>query len=135
MPKFEEEKDWKNQRQVESCLVRPWAIEIEECPEFSPLDCYGLRRGERVMGMEIKCRNYSMYDFPTFFISQRKVQNAMQAFDPCYLVVRWHEGIFYLRLKPDRVDSVEWGGRKERPGAVNDQEWMAHFKIERFRRV
>lgn len=111
--------------------------EPHKLPRMYKMDYAIVSDNDKIQGFcEVKNRTRGYSDFPTYRLSAKKFLSALQlgvVFHlPCYLVVRFSNGIYYTDLCSLRGSVIlVLGGRKDR-NDPQDIEPMVQFNINQF---
>jgi hypothetical protein len=137
-PIYETEKDRENEAKIIARLAIAWAFEPKKLSREERLDYAGIRGGVECLWIEAKRRYNKRRKYETLAISNAKIEAGLEIQEnsgwPFYLAIEWDDGLFYLRVKRERIAKVEPGGRYDRNDPF-DQEDMAHFDVELFHEV
>lgn len=130
-PHYETQVDLANEYAIIRYVSELWDFEPVKLPDELRIDYKGLRGGKLAMFCEVKKRK-KRYD--TLMINYSKIEAGLdfekQSGWPFYLLIGWPDGVFYLRVKEDRIDRICMGQRKNEPEML-----VAHFNVDRFRKV
>lgn len=133
----ETETDRKNELEVISIFCKKMNCNFQKLRKYD-LDFLLYRNEKSVAFAEVKCRTHSFDKFDTQIISLKRHKELMNCSKwlPCFLIVKYTDGIFYIDAKDIPNENIKIGGRnnprKERP---NDVEPLIHFKRSLFKKI
>jgi hypothetical protein len=131
--KHETDEDLEREARIAGIVERAWDVRMEKMPDPWNLD-YVLYRDDAVCGfLEIRHRNMSSMDHPTFMMSAHKADSARLFGDlgiPVSMVVKMTDGLFIF--DPRYPDFTKHGGRNVMRDPA-DQGLMAHFYMSRLK--
>jgi hypothetical protein len=134
VPTYETDEDLAREAQIANIIAKAWDVEL--C-KFSPtyrLDYSVHDHTASCVGfLEIRHRNISSMDYPTFMMSASKAEAARLWGDlgvPVAMVVKMSDGLFIF--DPRFPDYEEEGGRAS-PRDPFDRGIMAHFSMARLK--
>ena len=134
---WETAQDLANEDAVARVYAEFMKCQYEKVPKHYKFDMAFTREGEVVALVEVRCRNNTHDKYPTIMLSLQKWSDIKQMAEtmcvPARFVVRFTDGIFTLDLL-EMPDRVEMGGRTLQRDS-RDREPLAHFNVERMRRV
>lgn len=138
IPTFETETNRQDQQLGASKIEKAWSVICANCPSLSAIDfiLYD-EQSKAVKGLvEFKDRKVLKEQYPTFFISESKMNNGLTLSKllevPLLLVVQWKDQLGWLKVASLDGLEIKHGGRKDR-GVTNDLENMVHFPINKFK--
>lgn len=117
-PTYETKQDVVNEYSVIDKIRMKWNVTARKMPPFYQVD-WALMRGTKVHAfVEIKCRKNKRSQYATLMLSLHKWLNGMRLSQetgiPFLLIVRWEDGIYYLKPRFDLKPEVAVGGRTDR---------------------
>lgn len=129
-PMYEDDDSLSAEKAVVTKLCDTWGMDAAKLPIAYNVD-YALFKDEKLRcWLEVKCRNCSISQYETYFISSKKITNGInlsestgQAF---ILAVQWNDALGWIKITKDVFD-IRIGGRRDRHD-WQDIEPMAHFK-------
>lgn len=136
-PMYENSDTLTAERNVVLTLCDKWNSEAVKLPIAYNVD-YGLFRDETLRcWLEVKCRNCTIGQYETYFISYKKIVNGLRLADdsgkPFILAVQWSDALGWIKIERSRFE-VKIGGRRDR-NDWQDVEPMAHFKTQDFQLI
>ena len=113
-------------------------VKVEIGPPLGRWDFILHRNNKPVAIADFKERHNTKDKYPTFFISEQRVQNLLKAAEERnlqpMLFVRWFDGLHWLSIGPDAHVKRDVGGRYDR-GDSKDVEYMLHYWTRDFTKV
>lgn len=133
---YETSSDRRSEKQILDYVSNRWGIVYHKLPMSYKLDYSAYRNGNLAGWAEVKCRTHKFGEFPTYIISLAKVLEARRlAYETnttSILLVAWLDVLAYLDFFSSFT--VQQGGRSDR-GDWQDQEPMAHFNLNDFKKI
>lgn len=134
-PTYESHQDRVNEIEVATELAVLWRCEAHKMPAFYQVDWALANSGTIRAWVEIKCRKVKRTQYPTLMLSLHKWLHGLKLQSdtgiPFILVVRWDEGIFYMRANSLMKPEIRISGRVDR-GDPQDMEPCVHIPIDQF---
>lgn len=122
---------------TKALLEKKFNCTLSKIPMKMGLDFAALRNGEVVAFLELKCRNATAEQYPTYMLSLHKLMAAKNLTSatnlPCFLAVQWTDNIGFVALPPPDM-KIRLGGRADR-NDPDDIEPVVHFPISRFKMI
>jgi hypothetical protein len=136
-PVYETKQDLENEKAVAMCLSEKWNCNVEKTKKFYPCDYSGIRRGNVVSFLEIKCRPQLDHDDrDSYMTGALKICSCLSIAErlkrPFILVVSFNDGIYYTNTFP--TDFIIMGGRRDR-NDPDDIEPCMLIPMTNFRRL
>lgn len=131
---YETDSSLEAERKIVQDLCDKWKVNCAKLPISYNVDYCLLNDGKLRAWLEVKCRYCTSVEYPTYFISAKKIFNGLQMSEasgvPFILAVRWEDKLGFIRVLKGSY-KIKIGGRKDR-NDWQDVEPMAHFNIKDF---
>lgn len=112
--------DQENENKVAAAIEAAWQVELRAFGFMSPIDWYAIRQGRLIGVVELKSRSHGQADYSTVFLSVRKWLTLLLAAEglgvPALYVIRFTDGIRWVRIADVDPRRLRIGGRAERRG-------------------
>jgi hypothetical protein len=137
-PKFQTLDDLDNERSVIEVWDQKMHCTSHKLPDHYYADYCCVRNNQPVAIVEIKRRNLSWGDFPTFVVGAKKRMECLRLAEyfniPAFMVFQYNDGVYYANFaeKPLRH---EWKGRFRNARDTQDQEPMVFWSDEVFKKL
>lgn len=137
MPRFETAQD----RSREGAVAQAFADRYK-LRQYQTHHCASTDRiffdGNRVRAVaEIKVRTTPRSKYPTLLVSLDKIVRLQMAAELLevspLLIVSWSDEIGWINLRGVTAHSISMGGRRDRPDAAHDIEYLAHYDVAHFK--
>jgi len=113
-PIYANRADAENERLVIDAIQDAWKCEVRSFGKLCPIDFYALRDNRIVSVLELKSRTHKKADYPDVFLNVRKwLALSMASLGigcPAIFVVKFTDGIYYVKVSEIQPGSVEMGG-------------------------
>lgn len=131
--------DQKNEDRISKLISERWKCDLVRQGHYENFDFIGMRGGEILSFVEVRCRSHDYGDFPDCFISLTKLLKANELTQttglPCFFIVSWkglNETIGWINLgsiQPKLVRSGKKWSRRENPEI---SELLGSIPIDKF---
>lgn len=122
--KYEKPSDLKKEKAVAEKYGEYFDLEMNKLGELFCADYQGWADFKEVCIVEIKCRENAHDKYDDYMISEQKVLKCQEYSGKhrvgFYLVVRFTDGVYQRRIKPEDMFKTRIGGRNDR----NDEQDM-----------
>ena len=137
-PLYETTQDLSNEQEFMQQLESLWGCTSQKIPIKYGVD-FCLMMGDVIKGiLEIKCRNNTRLQYPTYMLSAHKIitgRNLAQIIGvPFLLAVKWTDSSGYIDLAKTDSAVFKIGGRFDR-NDPDDIEPVAHIPIGEFKTI
>jgi hypothetical protein len=136
-PLYESSKDLENEQSVAAALSQAWGCSLNKLPMSYHVDWVLESEGKLCAFAELKCRNNPRSKYPTLMLSLNKwvrgCELAKYSGVPFILVVRWSDGLFWIK-HTDTPITTGIGGRHDR-NDKQDIEPVVYINTEHFKEV
>ena len=132
-PLYETNKQLEAEKNLAGQLEKSWVCQLHKMPKTAPVD-YVVTKDGVVRGfIEIKIRSNASTKYPTYMISQKKIDAAKKLFEASglktQLIVKWTDVVGRVTLNEDYPTRM--GGRFDRNDKA-DVETVADIDISLF---
>lgn len=133
-PMYEDDASLSAEVNVIEKLSKQWKVDPIKLPIAYYVDYAMTMDGAVKCWLEVKCRHCTKDQYPTYFISAKKISNGIALAEttgkPFLLAVQWKDCLGWIDVKRGDFD-IRVGGRADR-NDWQDIEPMAHFNTDKF---
>lgn len=136
-PNYEGDKDLKAEYEIAAELTRAWAWRFEKLRKEDRWDFLAYENDRPAAFVEIKNRKNPSTQYPTLILSAKKYMwgLAYMRLNVCaIIVVRWTDGIYWMKIDQGAAPDIRYGGRSDR-GDPKDIELLVHLPVDWFHRL
>lgn len=136
-PMYETAQDRQNEQELAQLIEQSFRCTLTKLPLKYTLDFTAVRDGRVVAFLEMRQRKTRMRQYPTYMIALHKIMKAKELTQvtgmPCFLVVRWTDGVALVNLSECAYD-LEVGGSTRR-NDWQDIEPVALIDMDQFKEI
>lgn len=132
-PVFRTKEDEASEEHVARILAQAWGCDVLSFGALSAVDWYCVKAGRVAGVLELKTRSHELGRYPTVFLNVRKWLALTLAATglgvPAIFVVRFRDGIRWIRVADIDATQVRMGGLRHQVKSRNDQEPVIEVPI------